>query len=554
MADSTRPEHADVLVIGSGASGALASLVLGQAGLKVICLEQGGWTAPEDHPHFAADWEWQRQIAWNPNNNNRTASADFPVESATSNILMWNAVGGSTNIYTALWPRYRPSDFRKGTEHGLAPDWPITYEDLAPFYDAIDRIVGTSGLAGDLALPPRPDYPTPPLPLRPVGRRLAQGFDRLGWHWWPMPAGVVSEDYDGRPGCTGCAGCVSGCPIGAMSKFSLSVWPKALRAGVELRTHARVERIERDKSGRATGALYRDRLTGAERRQTADVVIVACNGVGTPRLLLLSDNLANGSDQVGRNLMHHTLVACEMWVEENFESHMGFVGALISAEFAETDVSRGFVNGFNFNCTGGAHAGSHALGQLSGVRAPWGRQHHTWFRRHFGHGFGAFAIGDDLPQPTNRVTLSAHLTDADGLAAPHIEYQPHENDRRMMRFALDRLKDLATAVDAFDYRLHDYISPEGVYQTPAWHLLGTCRMGSRPEDSVINRWHQSWDVPNLYIVDGSALATGGVVNPTATICALALRAAEHLRDNFRELRSATKSDPSSSDPDRPSTG
>ena len=230
---------------------------------------------------------------------------------------MWNAVGGSTNIYTALWPRYRPSDFRKGTEHGLAPDWPIAYEDLAPFYDAIDRIVGTSGLAGDLALPPRPDYPTPPLPLRPVGRRLAQGFDRLGWHWWPMPAGVVSEDYDGRPGCTGCAGCVSGCPIGAMSKFSLSVWPKALRAGVELRTHARVERIERDKSGRATGALYRDRLTGAERRQTADVVIVACNGVGTPRLLLLSDNLANGSDQVGRNLMHHTLVACEMWVEEN---------------------------------------------------------------------------------------------------------------------------------------------------------------------------------------------------------------------------------------------
>ena len=267
-----------------------------------------------------------------------------------------------------------------------------------------------------------------------------------------------------------------------MSKFSLSVWPKALSAGVELRTHARVERIERDKSGRAIGAVYRDRLTGAERRQTADVVIVACNGVGTPRLLLLSDNLANGSDQVGRNLMHHTLVACEMWVEENLESHMGFVGGLISAEFAETDVSRGFVNGFNFNCTSGAHAGTHALGQLSGVRAPWGRQHHAWFRRHFGHGFGAFAIGDDLPQPTNRVTLSAHLSDADGLAAPHIDYQPHENDRRMMRFALDRLKDLATAVDAFDYRLHDYVSPEGVYQTPAWHLLGTCRMGSGPED------------------------------------------------------------------------
>jgi choline dehydrogenase-like flavoprotein len=101
VADSTRPEHADVVVIGSGASGALASLILDQAGLKVVCLEQGGWTAPEDHPHFSADWEWQRQVAWNPNNNNRAASADFQVESATSNILMWNAVGGSTNTYTS---------------------------------------------------------------------------------------------------------------------------------------------------------------------------------------------------------------------------------------------------------------------------------------------------------------------------------------------------------------------------------------------------------------------------------------------------------------------
>ena len=145
-------------------------------------------------------------------------------------------------------------------------------------------------------------------------------------------------------------------------KFSLSVWPKALRAGVELRTEARVERIESDPSGSAKGALYRDRLTGAEYLQTADIVIVACNGVGTPRLLLLSENLANSSDQVGRNLMHHTLAACEIWVDENIESHMGIVGGLISAEFAETDVSRGFVNGFNFNCTAGTHAGGSGAG------------------------------------------------------------------------------------------------------------------------------------------------------------------------------------------------
>ena len=128
-------DECDVLVIGSGASGAIASLVLGQAGLKVVCLEQGEWTEPSAHPHYDADWEWQRHGRWSPNNK-RKAAADYPVESATSSILMWNAVGGSTNIYTAIWPRFRPSDFRKGTEHGLAPDWPIAYEDLAPYYDA----------------------------------------------------------------------------------------------------------------------------------------------------------------------------------------------------------------------------------------------------------------------------------------------------------------------------------------------------------------------------------------------------------------------------------
>ncbi len=540
MTGATRRSPADVLVIGAGASGAIASLVLAEAGLDVVCLEQGGWTAPEDHPHFSTDWEWQRQKRWHPNTNIRRGRDDYPVESESSNILMWNAVGGSTNVYGALWPRYRPSDFRKGIEHGLAPDWPIAYEDLAPYYDRVDRLVGVSGLAGNPAMPAQAGYPTPPLPLRPVGRRLAQAFDRLGWHWWPLPAGVVSQDYDGRPACNGCAACASGCARASMSKFSVSVWPKALAAGVELRTQARVLRLEKGKDGRVRGAEYIDRHTGLHHFQAADVVVLACNGVGTPRLLQLSDNLANASDQVGRNLMHHTLVASEIWVDEPLHSHMGFIGALISMEFAETDTRRGFVNGFNFNCATAGHAGGQSIGFITPASAPWGPDHHAWFRSHFSHGFAVFAIGDDLPQASNRVTLSAIEQDTDGLPAPKISYTPHENDRRMMRFALARLEEIAKAAGAFDYYLHDYMSQDGVYQTPAWHLLGTCRMGAAAESSVINRWHQAWDVPNLYIVDGSALATGGVVNPTNTICALALRAAEHLRDHFGELRRATR--------------
>lgn len=536
----TETHHADVLVIGAGATGAIASFVLADAGLDVVCLEQGDWVVPDDHPHQSRDWEWQRHGEWSSDINIRSADADYPVETNSSHVLMWNAVGGSTNIYGALWPRFRPSDFRKGTEHGYAPNWPITYEDLAPFYDRADRLVGVSGLNGNPAMPPHGPYPTPQLPLRASSRRLAQGFDRLGWHWWPLPAGVVSEDYDGRPACNGCGACVTGCARGSMSKFSLSVWPKALAAGAKLRPQARVEQIEKCSDGRARGAVFVDRATGIRHEQTADVVVLAGNGVGSPWLLLASDNLANSSDQVGRNLLHHTLTSVDIWVDEPMETHMGYVGSLISMEFAETDVSRGFINGFNFNCAATGHAGSQSLGLLTSDPAPWGRGHHRWFKERFSKGFGVFAIGDDLPSPTNRITLSETAEDELGRPAPKLHYEPGENDRRMMRYQLERLEEIAKACGAATYTLNDYCDADGVYRTPAWHLLGTCRMGELPEMSVVNKWNQCWDVPNLYIVDGSTFTTGGVVNPTSTVCALALRAAEHLRDRFAELRGTTR--------------
>lgn len=536
---AARDDHADVLIIGSGATGSLASLVLAKAGLNVICLEQGGWVEPRDHPHDKPDWQWQRRTRWNADVNVRRNADDFPVESDSSQVLMWNGVGGSTNVYGALWPRYRPSDFRKGVEHGQQPDWPITYEDIAPYYEKADALIGVSGLEGDPAMPAHPPYPTGPLPMGAAARRMADGFDRLGWHWWPVPSGVISSDYDGRPACNGCGIC-TGCPRGSMSKFSLSVWPKALEAGTELRTHARVLRIEKDRSGRATGAVYVDRTTGRQHRVTADVVVLAANGVGTPRLLLASDNLANSSDQVGRNLLHHTLVGCEIWVDEPLASHTGYVAALISREFAETDTSRGFVNGFNFNCVTTGGAGEQANGHMSQARAPWGKGHHQWFERHFGRSFGIFGIGDDLPSPDNRVTLSATRRDEDGLPVAELHYRPGENDMKMMRFMLDRLVDIAKATDAFDYRLQDYMDEQGIYRTPAWHLLGTARMGKSPEMSVVNKYQQCWDVPNLFIIDASVFTTGGVVNPTPTVTALAIRAAEHIRDHFRDLAKTTR--------------
>ena len=324
-----------------------------------------------------------------------------------------------------------------------------------------------SGLAGNPAMPPHDGYPTPPLPLRPVGRRLAAAFDRLGWHWWPIPAGVVSEDYDGRPACNGCSACAAGCARGSMSKFSLSVWPKALDAGVDLRPFARVERLERG----ADGAPYRrglrrpaHRHRGTSRRPTW--WSSPANGVGTPRLLLMSDNLANGSDQVGRNLMHHTLVACEMWVDEPLHSHMGFIGALIgrssprptpraASSTASTSTARPQAMPAASRSASSRPPPRPGAGPPRLVPPPL----QPWLR----------ACSRSATTCRRRATASRCPTrekDADGLPAPKIAYAPHENDLRMMRFALERLEDIAQAADAFDYRLHDYMSKDGVYQTP----------------------------------------------------------------------------------------
>ena len=215
---------------------------------------------------------------------------------------------------------------------------------------------------------------------------------------------MISEDYDGRPACNGCGIC-SGCARGSMSKYSLSIWPKALAAGRGCAFRRACCASRRGRTAAPPARCSVDRVTGAMEFQPARIVILAGNGVGTPRLLLASDNLANSSDQVGRNLLHHTLVACEFWVDEPIDGHMGYVASMISREFAETDISRGFVNGFQFNClTSTSAAGEIAAGWLAEVKAPWGRGHHAWFERRFGHNLGLFAIGDDLPNPENRVT------------------------------------------------------------------------------------------------------------------------------------------------------
>src|SRR5207302_6294970 len=283
MSDQSAQSDPDVLIIGAGPTGAVAAKRFAEAGMRVVVLEQGDWPdyskARANHP----DFELTLGRYWSGNPNRRQAPADYPIDDQDSDIsaVLFNAVGGGTVIYAAHWQRNMASDFRVRTLDGVGDDWPLTYEDLQPFYERVEADFGVSGLAGDPAFPPGKGPPLPPAPLAPMGRRVAKAHNALGWHWWPAPNAIATRAYGPLKPCTQRATCMWGCVEGAKGSVDLTHWPQNIRGGVKLITGARVRRLEVNSSGLVTGAEYVDR-EGRERFQAATVTVLAANGIGTP--------------------------------------------------------------------------------------------------------------------------------------------------------------------------------------------------------------------------------------------------------------------------------
>lgn len=526
----SQPEIADVVVVGAGPSGAVVTHTLATRGFRVVCLEQGDWVNPTDFPANHPEWELLCQAQWHHDPNVRRLPADYPVEVSESDMypVMFNAVGGSSLFYGAEWPRLLPSDFRLRHLDGVADDWPISYRELEPYYDEVDAFLGVSGLDGDPAYPPGLTYPRPPHPIGRIGQVAARGMNELGWHWWPGVNAIAVDRYKTLDRCVRRGTCEWGCPDGAKASFDLIYMPQALQAGAELTTGARVSRILTDRGGRAQGVEWIDR-DGREQRQLASAVVLCANGIGTPRLLLMSasdrhpDGLANSSGLVGRNLMLHPNCTVTGYYDENLESWQGPAGESIhSMEFHETRAEHDFVRGAKFNALP-------TPGPLNAIEAHrsrpfdqlWGPSFHDVAARHAG-GILWAANTEDLPHADNRVVLAEALADGDGLPAPKVCYRLSENTRRILAFCVQRMQEIHTASGASETIAVDlWIDQPG-------HLLGTARMGNDPASSVVDPFGRAHDVPNLFIADGSLFVTGGSVNPTATIAALALRVAKNI--------------------------
>lgn len=531
----SRKEPVDVLIIGAGASGAAVAWSLADTRMRILCLEQGGWPKSSSFPSTGMDWESRQAEDFAISPNRRALAADYPVNDDDSPIKIanYNGVGGGTVLYAGHFPRMHPSDFRVRTLDGVADDWPISYQTLEPFYALNDRMMGVAGLAGDPAYPDK-EAVMPPLPLGKTGTLMARAMNDLGWHWWPCDAAIASREHEGRAPCINLGHCGHGCAQGAKASTDVTYWQEALRSRVELRVNCRVSRIETNEDRMATGAWYFDG-DGQEVFQPAEIVIMACNGVGTPRILLNSaserfpNGLANSSGQVGRNLMFHPYALVRGRFDQELDGFRGPRIYMWSMEFYETDEARGFKRGYCYQFTRGLGPAMTAINGMSDGLIPWGEGHHAAFRALFDRQAGMVSVCEDLPEEINRVTLDPFLRDGAGVPAPKITYRLSENSRRMLDHSVKHGTEILVKAGARD------IVSRAPLPYAGWHLLGTARMGTDARRSVVNEWGRAHDVKNLFVVDGSVFVTSGGVNPTSTLQAIALYIADQMKSRLHEL-------------------
>lgn len=533
-------EEVDFVVIGSGAAGGVVAKELSVAGFSVVVLEQGPYLRERDftHDEFGVAVQGLLTNDYRTQPNTLRPSPDA-VAMKKPAIGYGKQVGGGSVHFTGNYWRFHEADFEEKSRVGSVAgasleDWPFRYADLEPYYTKAEQDLGISGLAGanPFEAPRAKPYPLPPMPVKSSGVLFERGARKLGLHPFPAPVAILSQPYKGRGACVHCGFCEQfGCEMKAKSSTLATVIPMAVKTGnCEIRSGAYVRKIQTDAAGRATGAIYFD----AQRRemfQRAKAVAVCANGAETPRLLLMSksnrfpDGLANSSGMVGRNLMVDVWAEAYAQFEHPLNEYKGIQVTRVLHDFYAADPKRGFYGGAGIDARFQYYPISFGLADLWPGSPKWGAAYKQSLKDNFNRVMTLEGHCSSLPVETNSISLDPEVKDAWGLPALRATYSPHADDTKTRFFIRDRMVEIMQAAGA--QRVWSECEADVL---PSVHLMGTCRMGHDAKKFVVNGDHCAHDVPNLFIVDGSSLVTSGRQQPTATIQALAYRAAEKMGD------------------------
>src|SRR5579875_682251 len=514
-----RPSEAvDFCIVGTGAGGAVLAQRLARYGFSVVCVEAGDWLDSERD--MVSDEAGARSLYWN----------DLRITGGTEPLILGGnnsgkADGGSTVHYAAFCPRFHPSDFRVRSLDGVADDWPISYADLAPYYEQMEREYPVAGPSYFPWGQPH-GYPYAPLQMGTAGQVLVRGCVALGI---PVciggPIAITSGSFGRRPHCIFRGFCLQGCKVGSKHSTLVSHIPDAIEHGAEIRARCMAFEIPVGRDGRVTGVRYyrtTDEGTYVEEEQRARFVVVAGYAIETPRLLLNSrsgrfpDGLANSSGLVGKRLMAQAGQVVWGRFPEMIRQYKAPPACAETEEFYETDPQNDFVRGYSIQTVSPLPiAMAHLITQETGAFG-WELRH---LMEEYNHYAAIGVLGELLPDERNYVDIADEV-DQYGIPIAHVHFNLFENDRRLIRAAVQRAREILEAAGAEETHYVDRYA----------HLVGTCRMGSDPRTSVVDQYCRAWDVPNLFICDGSVLVTQGAANPALTISAITARTADYIRN------------------------
>ncbi len=502
----------DFVVIGTGAGGGPLIARLAEQGFSVIGFDAGPYFRPLED--FASDEAEQQKLYWL---DQRIIDGGNPIRMGGKN--SGKAVGGSTVHFAMVSLRFRPEWFKSRSALGYGADWPLDWREMWDYYTRAEKALSIAGPVNYPWGPKRPRYPYRPHELNGAAELLARGAEAMGYKWTATPLATVSAPHGNSPPCVYRGFCRFGCSTNAKQSQLVTFIPRAIAAGAEIRDLAMVGRVETGPDGRATGVHYH--REGRWRFQKARNIVVAGYAIETPRLLLASandrypDGLANSSGLVGKNLMTQSNQAVWGVMDKEVRWNKG-PPSLAITEHWNYDDRKNFQGGYCWMAQGPLPVEWATV--VTGSRKLWGAPLREQMMQ-YNHQVGLKMVGEMLPSERNQVTLTDEV-DQYGLRIPRITYSWSDNDKALIQHALGEMQTSLELVGATDiFRQEDDTN----------HLAGTARMGSDPRSSVVSADCRSWDIPNLWICDGSVFPTVGGVNPSLTITAIALRTADRIK-------------------------